>query len=121
MHHEPWVRRLVRHLVTEGDVEDAVQQTWLAVLRQKGPVREPLSWLAGVARRQALMLRRREARIKKREGAADPVDRQDSTENIVAELAAQRSITKAVSELREPYSETVLLRFYRELSTQALR
>jgi RNA polymerase sigma factor (sigma-70 family) len=59
------VRSVVRPILTGPDGEDAVQATWLALLRNAAGIRDPQrlpGWLATTARREALAIAQRRRR-----------------------------------------------------------
>ena len=105
-----WLRELVRTLAG-NEVEDVVQDTWAAAVAR--PPRRPRlqAWLATVARnfaRRAHISRRRRF---EREALAARPEALPSTEETLEFLELQRSVARAVSELREPYRTAVLLRY----------
>lgn len=50
------LRRFVRHLVSDSEVDDLVQETWLVALKKERttPREDTAAWLRGVARHRAL-------------------------------------------------------------------
>jgi RNA polymerase sigma-70 factor, ECF subfamily len=83
--HAPWLAARLRSVLAAGDVEDVLQETFLALWRGAGSYRpsgQAGGWLWGIARRQAaLFLRRRGPAALALAGlsaegrhAADPVD-----------------------------------------------
>lgn len=64
LEHADWVRRLAESLLLDQDqVDDVVQQTWLAAMeRTPRRVATPRGWLAGVVRNVALQMSRTETR-----------------------------------------------------------
>ena len=122
LRHEGWLRSLVRGLLGDGQqVDDVLQQTWLAALRRPPSEGSAMrSWLSRVARNFALRSHRDAARRRGHEGAAARPESLPSTEETVQKLAAQRFVTRCVSELAEPYRTAVLLRYHDELSTREI-
>ncbi len=120
--HSAWVRGLVRALVVDpGQVDDVVQQTWLAVLEE--PRRrwlDPRAWLGGVARNLTRETNRRDARRTRREERAARSEELPSTGELVERAELQRRVAKAVLELDEPYRSTLLLRYFTELSAEEI-
>ena len=63
--HAPWLAARLRAVLPAAEVEDALQETFLAVwqgaggYRQAGPAGAAGGWLWGIARRQAALLLRR--------------------------------------------------------------
>jgi RNA polymerase sigma-70 factor (ECF subfamily) len=116
--HAPFVRRVARAALGGDDqVEDAVQETWVAALRH-GPRHggSPRGWLATVARNAARILRRSDVRRGSRERrAARPEALPDPTE-IVAREEIRRRLLGAVLAMEEPSRSALLLRYYEDLS-----
>lgn len=115
-----WVRALVRRLVVdEGQVEDLLQDTWVAALERpadgdrNGGLR---AWLAAVARNLALRRRRREAvRVAIERAAARPEPIEGGIGE-VERMQLQRVLVDAVLALDEPYRAAVILRHLDGLS-----
>lgn len=117
LRHADFVRAVARRLVLgEAQVDDVVQQTWLAALehppRRRGRLR---AWLGAVARNFALRAAREARRRAHRERVAARHEAAPSAAETVAELAAHRRVVDAVLALDEPYRTAVLLRFYHGL------
>ena len=115
--HAGFVRYMARAtLHGDGDVDDVVQDTWLAAL-QSAP-RNPgalKAWLGGIARRQAASRVRRDASTRRREGAVARPDCAPSAAEMAARVEIGRRLVDAVLELEEPYRRAVLLRYYEDL------
>ena len=111
-----WVRALARALTRdESDAEDVEQQVWLAAVRS--PPRAQASargWLARVAGNAARRAHRTRSRRTRRETEA--AGRARPPHSDPAELAARAEVharvATAVAELREPYREALLLRYF---------
>ncbi len=116
--HEPFVKAVVRGLlVDDGQVQDVVQETWIAALRRPPrSVASLRSWLSSVARSKAMSLRRSSQRRAARERACARPEAVESAAESHARLEAHRAVVDAVLALRAPYREVVLLRYYQELS-----
>jgi RNA polymerase sigma factor (sigma-70 family) len=113
--HDQWLRSLARSLVHGTDVDDVVQDTWTAALRQRPDASQPLrGWLATVLRRVASRRHRTDSRRLAREGEPrhEPAP---STEATVALLELQRAVSVAVSSMAEPYRTAVLMRYFHGL------
>ena len=64
--HAPWLAARLRAVLPAADVEDVVQETFLAIWRGAGgyqPQGSPGGWVWGIARRQAALWLRRRGRI----------------------------------------------------------
>ena len=112
--HADWVRGLARRLVADAGVaDDLVQETWLEALRRPpGDRRNLRGWLARVVRRRARQRARSEGRRARREGAAEAGEAPPAAEELAERFELQRLLARFVAELREPYREAVLLRYY---------
>ena len=107
---------MVRSLVAEHEVDDVLQDTWLAALRHRPRVGSLRAWLASVARNAARTRHRLDVRRRRREASVAAPDAQPSTAETVEKLALQASVARAVAELDEPYREAVILRYHDGLS-----
>ncbi len=118
-----WVQRLGRALAAEGlSHEDALQETWVAVLegRMKHDA-SPGGWLAKVARNFALLGLRHEETVRRGErGAARPEAQTEGPEDVVARAEITQQVVDQVLALREPYRSTLLLRYLDELSAETI-
>jgi len=122
LRHEPFVRAVVRGLLSDEDrVKDVVQQTWLVALRRppRG-VASLRSWLARVAANLARDSHRSAGRRKRREEAVARPEAVESVDVTHGRLAAQREVVDVVLALKEPYRSVVLLRYYQDLSPTAI-
>ncbi len=110
-----WIRDLVRRLVRDqGDVDDVVQQTWMAALRSPPKTLDsPRGWLTQVARRFAWQIGRRD-------GARRAAETAVARPEVVVPTAAQRlelhrRLVDAVGALDETYQTVVVLRYFEGL------
>lgn len=117
-HHE-WVCGLARALVGDPALaDDLAQATYLAAIEKPPPKRVSLrGWLRAVLRNLTRTEARSRVRRSRREAACARPSRVGSTSDMVAKAEAQRRVLEAVLELPEPYRETVMLRYFEELST----
>jgi len=121
LRHDRWLRSLARTLVHGTEVEDLVQETWVAACDARPDTSQPLrSWLATVVRRLAWRRHRAAARRRARETGALRPDSVPSTAATVAVLELQRRVSAAVAAMAEPYRTVVLLRYYHDLPTAAI-
>ena len=119
--HGAFVRGVARALLGGDDeVDDVVQDTWLAALIQAPEQpRRMRAWLAGIARRQAALRirsrvreRRRIATLaERRAGRAAEVDPRD----VAASAEAGRRLVAGVLTLPEHYRTVVILRYHDDL------
>ncbi|MEM7200711.1 MAG: sigma-70 family RNA polymerase sigma factor [Planctomycetota bacterium] len=120
LRHRPALASLARQLVADHHrAEDLVQDAWLAALQRPPRAREALSsWLRRVLRHRAYRERQRESERPAREAAAArPEAVADSAE---ASLEGHRVLLAAVSSLREPMREAIVLRYYRGLGPREI-
>lgn len=117
LRHADFVRSVARRLVLdEHQVDDVMQQTWLAAIQSPAPRKALLrGWLARVARNRAADLMRGERRRARRERAVARPDRAPSAAQALERFTLHRQVVDAVLALEEPYGSTVVLRFYDEL------
>jgi RNA polymerase sigma-70 factor (ECF subfamily) len=126
--HGPWLAARLRALMPAADVEDVLQETFLAVWRGAGgyqPQGAPGGWLWGIARRQAaLLLRRRgpstaaltESETAAGESSGDPAEIaqwQADVEAAVSSLGSpggqERELFRLLYEEDRPIAEVALL------------
>ncbi len=112
--HEPWLRRIVVDLVDDDEVDDILQETWIAALAERR-IAHPRAWLKRVAHNLAMLRRRSAGRRRKREAAAARAEALPSTDAIVERLQAHKQLAEAVAELEEPYRTAVLLRYFEDI------
>jgi RNA polymerase sigma factor (sigma-70 family) len=88
---QPHLLRVARaHGLNAHEAEDAVQDTWIRLMRGISAVREPLAlagWLTTTTRRESLRMRERGAR--ERPTADDPRDHLATTDDADARLEAE--------------------------------
>jgi RNA polymerase sigma factor (sigma-70 family) len=116
-----WVRRLARHLVRDPErAEDLVQDTWVAALRQPPRATDPAGvrgFLGRILRNALRQTIRSEQHRRQREASAarGPVERDGTA--LVEEVDGQRMLLEEVLGLAEPGRSTILLRYFRDLSS----
>jgi RNA polymerase sigma-70 factor (ECF subfamily) len=95
--HAPWLATRLRSLLSVADVEDVVQETFIAVwrgaqgFRPHGPVG---GWIWGIARRQAALLHRRRgpASLVLPEAALEALFAEDPAEVVVSRAAIAEAV-----------------------------
>ena len=120
--HAGWVRSLARSLVGDPSLaDDVVQETWIAALERPPRDRQALSaWLRRVVLNFARKALREGSRRSRRERAAARPECLDSREDLVTRVELHRQVVDAVLGLRDPYRETIILRFFEELSVREI-
>ena len=113
-----WIHALARSLVTDPNIaEDLVQDTWVDALQHNPDASRPLrGWLATVLRNNLVKLRIRDTNRAAREQHVSRTASAPSTLDVVEKAATHRDLVLAVLALDEPYRETILLRFFEQLS-----
>jgi RNA polymerase sigma-70 factor (ECF subfamily) len=115
--HNARLRRLAVGLAGETDADDLVQDAWGAALQHSGKgVESPTAWLSGAVRHLAQMMRRGEARRRRRERVAARGEAIASPEVAVARVELHREIADAVLGLPEIARQVVILRFFEDLT-----
>ncbi len=118
---ERWLVPLVRRLVHPADVDDVLQDTWLAAIRRPPQDQAAWSrWLSTVARNFARA--RWQSRRRRQEGerqAAKP-EALPPTQETIDRLATVELLLATLRDLPEPYRSAVLLRHYHGLDFAAI-
>lgn len=115
--HSKWVKQLVGGLVLDpGRADDVLQETWLAALKRPPQTDTDLrAWLATVAKNAVRQFGRSESRRTLREQAAARLEVLPDVVDSRERARLQRRLVDAVLALDEPYSTTLLLRYFDEL------
>jgi len=113
--HVGFVRALSRSILHAELREDAGQEAWLFALRSP-PERNPRAWLRSVATRVAGRLQREGARRSQRERAVARPEALPSAASVAEKAEILRLVGEVVAELREPYREALMLRYYEGLA-----
>jgi len=113
-----WIQSLARKLAADPQAaEDAAQDTWVTALERSPDTDRPVrGWLATVLRNHLGKERLRESHRKDRERLVSRREQTASTFELVAKATTQKDLVATVLELDEPYRETILLRYFEELS-----
>lgn len=117
LQHKRWLESLVLEMVGPSRSEDIIQDTWLAALR-KPPSKNPRSWFLTVAKNFARRQARSDKRRQTREEAKARPEALRPSDELLAEIEAQRLVSSAVSGLSEPYRSMLLWRHYDGLSVE---
>lgn len=116
-----WVRRLAHHLVRDPDrADDLVQDTWVAALRhppRATDVAGTRSFLGRVLRNALRRRARGEHHRRQREAASARSEVDPRSAALVDEVDGQRVLLEEVLALAEPARTTILLRYFRGLSS----
>jgi RNA polymerase sigma-70 factor (ECF subfamily) len=119
MRERGWLRTLARGLVKENDVDDAVQESWLAALRSRSRPESSLrAWFRGLARNAARKLRRERGEVGLEGG--ERIDAQPAVGELLAHAELQERLIAAVRGLAEPYRATVLLHYFEDLPLETV-
>ena len=99
--HAPWLAARLRSVLSAPDVEDVLQETFLAVwtgARRYRPESPPAAWIWGIARRQAALFLRRRGPAALLLPVVVPGDGQHASDPAEAALS-RAQITEAVTAL----------------------
>jgi RNA polymerase sigma-70 factor (ECF subfamily) len=113
LRHATWLRALARALVRPDDVDDVVQEAWVAALAR--PPRSALAlrtWLERVVHNVARQLSRSTIRRARREQSSASHEPLPPTADVVARAALHKDLVGRVLALDEPTRSVVLLRFF---------
>lgn len=118
LHRRSWLRALARTIVTDAaEADDVVQDACIAALERRSVTSGTFDpWLRSVVRRLALLIRRREGRLRQREERAARPERLPSTADLVERIDTEQRLAAGIVALAEPFRTTILLRFYEGLS-----
>ena len=116
--HTSWIHMLARSLVSDPHTaEDLVQDTWVTALEAKPDGSRSLrGWMSTVLRNHTGKMRSRDQHRRNRELDVSRRERTPSTLDVVEKASTHRDLVEAVLALDEPYRETVLMRFFEQLS-----
>ena len=115
-----WLTRLARSLVGSDDVDDIVQETYVAALRSPpDPDRQARPWLRRVMVNVVRMRHRGRVRRDAREQAAIAAEI-PTPEQALERARVERTLANLVLALEEPMRSTVLLRYREGLSAEAI-
>ncbi|MHC4731798.1 MAG: sigma-70 family RNA polymerase sigma factor, partial [Planctomycetota bacterium] len=118
LEHTRGLRATARALLSDDhQVDDVLQETWLAALRAQPDARRPLGgWLTTVVRNFARMRRRAAGRRRFHERRAARSGTEPSPSEVLERFEIQRLVAQSVAELEEPYRTTILLRYFEDLT-----
>jgi RNA polymerase sigma-70 factor (ECF subfamily) len=117
--HGQWLRRLAHALAKDdGDAQDLVQQTYLAVIESPPSTdRSVRPWLGRVLRNFARMGRRgQERRVERERNAGLGPEPLPGADDLLAQHRLLRVVAELVEQLDEPFRSTVLLCYGEDLS-----
>jgi RNA polymerase sigma-70 factor (ECF subfamily) len=119
LEHADWLRRLARALVSDDLVDDVVQETWVASLRQPPRQEDAVrAWLRRVAGNVVRTRFRSDRRRQARELLVGLLDQPAASPGETVERSeTSRVLAGHLARLREPYRQVILLRYYDDLSS----
>jgi RNA polymerase sigma-70 factor (ECF subfamily) len=119
-----WLRRLARSLVAGRDLaDDAVQETWLRVLRaapEAGALQRPRAWLRTVLENVVRRWQRGEQRRLRRHARMPIREHEPPVDEAVARAETWQRVATALLALSEPYRTVLVLRYHAGLGIDAL-
>ncbi|MBL8694745.1 MAG: sigma-70 family RNA polymerase sigma factor [Planctomycetes bacterium] len=120
--HDGLVRALAREILREeSQVDDVVQETWIATLRADlRSVASLRGWLAAVVRNLARDARRTTDHRREREEIAARAERVPPIDTILEREEARRAVVLALAKLPPLYRDVLLLRYFEDLSPPAI-
>ncbi len=120
--HTAWIRELAARLVRDAaDADDLVLETFLAALRRRPRRDRSLRpWLADVLRREAARMRRADRHRTEREELVASRSQGETEGDVVAKAETHRAVVDALVELKEPYREVLLLRYFEGLTPREI-
>lgn len=120
--HKTFIQNVVRGVLRDhSDVQDAVQETWMAALKRSDQIQSnPRGWLRTTALRKALELKRNRQRQALREAAHARPEADVSVESSMERLEIHSDVVRAVLGLDDPYRSVVLMRYFQGLEPSAI-
>lgn len=119
-----WLRRLARSLVAGRDLaDDAVQETWLRVLRatpEVGALQRPRAWLRTVPENVVRRWQRGEQRRLRRQARMPIREHEPPVDEAVARAETWQRVATALLALPESYRTVLVLRYHAGLGIDAL-
>src|SRR5688572_11989918 len=116
-----WLRAPRRRLLADRELaDDAVQETWIAQLREQPPLASERTCLPGVVRNFRRQTRPSEAARRSREELSARPEHLPSTAETVARAELHAKLVHAVLALEEPYRSTILWRYFEGLSAEQI-
>jgi RNA polymerase sigma-70 factor (ECF subfamily) len=121
LQHEDFLKRLARGLVG-AEADDLVQDVWArALAHPPAELAQPRAWLARIARNLAANRgRSEERRLAREERAAASEVLPDASADVEQRFELRRRVVQALDELSEPFRGTLILRYFEELSLEAI-
>lgn len=124
--HSPWMSAMLRAMLPAGEVEDALQDAWLKVIRFARNFRGNglKSYLGSIARSVAVDRLRKGGRLVSLDAVAEdgeesrqpPIDGSPTPDERFVSTATKEEVYRAVGELAEGPRQVLLLRIEAEMS-----
>lgn len=114
------LRALARRLLDDAAADDVVHDTYVAAMRAHAPQGSVGAWLGAIARRLALLARRRDARRTAREHHVASRTAVPSAADAAATAEWMQLVATAVAELPDAQRTVVVLRFWHDLPPRAI-
>ncbi|HEU4418777.1 MAG TPA: sigma-70 family RNA polymerase sigma factor, partial [Planctomycetota bacterium] len=114
------LRALARRLLDDAAADDVVHDTYVAAMRTHAPHGSVGAWLGAIARRLALLARRRDARRTARERHVASRTAVPSAADAAATAEWMQLVATAVAELPDAQRTVVVLRFWHDLPPRAI-
>jgi RNA polymerase sigma-70 factor (ECF subfamily) len=115
--HRKFLERTAQRILGDDpEVQDVVQEAYLAALRRGGEIEpSPRAWLFRVTINLAKRALRSQARRERREALSSPPAADPGPVECAIRRESQRLIAEAVDDLETPQRDAVRLRFFEEL------
>lgn len=115
--HSDFISRLAYALVRDASTaDDLIQETWVAALKDRAPLRSPRAWFATLLRNIARQQHRSDRRRRRREASRIDERQPEQPDEISERFDTSRRLAEQVSRLEDPYRRTVLQHYFDGIS-----